>query len=361
MEKSFTSIAVKPDYEGFLNCVRRKGTPQRTYFAELFIDGEVQEVIGQRYGVLEGLREDDPQFGFRRHIAIQRFLGYDYVIGGLDGMAMPTKRVVTEDTAGLKRAGGRSYIDEHTGPITSRAEFESYPWPKVEALGTQTLEWYEKNLPDDMCVVCHTGSFAEYLSWLMGYETLCIKLFEERDLVADLARRLLEVYRAALRRILQFKRVKIIWGSDDMGFKTGTLIGPNDLREFVLPNHQVLAGMAHEAGRPYFLHSCGKLEMIMEDLIEKVRIDAKHSFEDVIEDVIETKRQYGKRLTLLGGIDVDFLCQADAKAVRRRVRKVLKACLPGGGFCLGSGNTVANYIPVDNYLAMLDEGRKFTA
>ena len=29
----------------------------------------------------------------------------------------------------------------------------------------------------------------------------------------------------------------------------------------------------------------------------------------------------------------------------------------GGG---GTGNSVANYIPLDNYLAMLDEGRKFT-
>jgi uroporphyrinogen decarboxylase len=33
--------------------------------------------------------------------------------------------------------------------------------------------------------------------------------------------------------------------------------------------------------------------------------------------------------------------------------------MPGGGYCLGTGNSVANYIPLDNYLAMLDEGRKF--
>jgi uroporphyrinogen decarboxylase len=45
--------------------------------------------------------------------------------------------------------------------------------------------------------------------------------------------------------------------------------------------------------------------------------------------------------------------------VRRRVRETLKVCQPGGGFALGTGNTVANYVPVDNYLAMLDEGRKF--
>jgi uroporphyrinogen decarboxylase len=62
---------------------------------------------------------------------------------------------------------------------------------------------------------------------------------------------------------------------------------------------------------------------------------------------------------LLGGIDVDFLCRASEAEVRARVRRTLEACMPGGGYVLGTGNSVANYIPVDNYLAMLDEGRRF--
>jgi uroporphyrinogen decarboxylase len=33
---------------------------------------------------------------------------------------------------------------------------------------------------------------------------------------------------------------------------------------------------------------------------------------------------------------------------------------PGNGYCLGTGNSVANYIPVQSYLAMLDEGRRFS-
>ena len=62
---------------------------------------------------------------------------------------------------------------------------------------------------------------------------------------------------------------------------------------------------------------------------------------------------------LIGGLDVDFLCRAEEPAIRARVRETLDTCLPGGGYCLGTGNSVANYIPLDNYLAMLDEGRKF--
>ena len=146
-----------------------------------------------------------------------------------------------------------------------------------------------------------------------------------------------------------------------MGFKTGPLFSPDDMREFVLPGHRAVARMAHEAGRPYLLHTCGDVSSLMADLIEDVRIDAKHSFEDTIEDVRERKREYGDHIALLGGVDVDFLCRADEQQIRERVQDTLEVCMPGGGFCLGSGNSVANYIPLDHYLAMVDEGRRFCA
>lgn len=43
-----------------------------------------------------------------------------------------------------------------------------------------------------------------------------------------------------------------------------------------------------------------------------------------------------------------------------RVRETLEACMPGVGYCLGSGDSIANYVPADAYLAMLDEARRFS-
>lgn len=355
------SVAVAPDWEGLRDCILRRGTPARVFFMELFLDGEIKQEICQHYGVLEGLNPDDPHFALQQEIAIQRFLGYDFVRAGVGNLAMPLKHVQTEDTAELKRQGGRNYMEEHKGPITNWEEFDAYPWPDPAQGTTETLEWFEKNLPPDMCVISlGVSHFAEMLAWLMGYETLCFALYEQRDLVQAIYDRLLALYVSVARTLVQFDRVKFVWGSDDMGFKTQPLISPDDLREFVLRGHKVVAEIAHEAGRPYLLHSCGKLDLIMEDLIEDVKIDAKHSFEDTIENVIDLKDGYGGRIALLGGIDVDFLCRATEDRIRARVRETLTKCLPGGGYCLGSGNSVANYIPVDHYLAMVDEGRKFS-
>ncbi len=97
----------------------------------------------------------------------------------------------------------------------------------------------------------------------------------------------------------------------------------------------------------------------MEDLIKDVKIDAKHSFEDTIMPVTEFKKRYGNRIAVLGGVDVDKLCRLEEKELRGYVRDILDKCMPGGGYVLGSGNSITNYIPLKNYLIMLDEGNKW--
>lgn len=360
IDSPFT-VDIAPHWEGFLRCLRREGTPQRVHFIELLIDEEVKAAVAKRFHLMDHLDPQHAFYAYKFEVQVQRFLGYDYVRWGVDDIGVKIDRLLTKDTAGLPREGGRQYVDEHQGPITNWEQFQAFAWPDPDKLTTAGLEWFQENLPDDMCIVgsCGFAHFAEYLTWLMGYETLCYALFDQRDLVAAISRRLIDLYKAAVARMLQFDRVKVIWGSDDMGYRGGTLISPDDLREFVLPGHKAMATAAHAAGRPYLLHSCGKLDAIMDDLLNDVKIDGLHSFEDTIKTVEQTKQKYGDRIAVLGGIDVDFLCRADKAALRRRVRRTLESCHAGGGYCLGTGNSVANYIPLDNYLAMLDEGRRF--
>jgi len=362
MVKTPFSIQIEPDWEALLRCIRRQGTPERVHYFELYLDQEIQDELCRRYDILEGLNADEAFFSLKRHLTLQRFLGYDYVSCGLDDFDMPFTWNTVQDQSELARSGGRRFIDEHIGPISNWDDFEKYPWPNPLAASTRSLEWYTKHLPEDMCIVVGQGltAFTEYLSYLMGYETLCYALYDQQDLVKAISDRLISIAEIAVKRMLEFERVKIVWGDDDMGFKTGTLISPQDLRSLTLPGHQLMADICHAAKRVYILHSCGKLSEIMDDLIERVKIDGKHSFEDTIEPVIDAKAKYGDRIALLGGIDMDFMCRANTEQIRLRVQKTLQKCLPGGGYCLGTGNSVANYIPVENYISMLDEGRKYS-
>jgi len=62
--------------------------------------------------------------------------------------------------------------------------------------------------------------------------------------------------------------------------------------------------------------------------------------------------KYAGRLAIMGGIDVDYLCRASEEEITRRSRAILEQTAERGGYALGSGNSIPDYIPLKNYLAM---------
>jgi len=353
-------IPVQLDYEGLLRNLRREGTPSRVYPMELFLDAEIRQGIQERFFLNEALHQDNPYYPDHAFISLYRFLGYELVRVGLGGLNFPRQNFQhAMDTAPLAHENGRGWTDSSTGPITSWQDFEAYPWPDPEKFDTRSVEWYSSNLPDDMCLGGSCHNVFEQAMWLMGYVPLCYAIYDQPDLVDAIFERVGSIYLAAARLYMQFERVKVLFEGDDMGFRSGTLLPAQILIEKTLPWHKKIVEIAHANGILYLLHSCGNLEAIMPTLIDDVQIDGKHSFEDVIEPVTVAKKRWGDRIALIGGIDVDFLVRASPEQVRHRVRQTLEICQPGGGYCLGTGNSVTNYIPLDNFLTMLDEGRRF--
>jgi uroporphyrinogen decarboxylase len=155
--------------------------------------------------------------------------------------------------------------------------------------------------------------------------------------------------------LLDLDNLCAVFPGDDLGFKTGPLISPADLRTYILPWHKTFAAMTYDRGLPYFLHSCGQIESIMDDLIDDVRIDGKHSFEDAILPVEDFQARHGGRIAALGGLDVNILSAGSEDDVRRRTRTLLDICGERGRYAVGSGNSIPSYVPVRNYLAMVDE------
>jgi uroporphyrinogen decarboxylase len=159
----------------------------------------------------------------------------------------------------------------------------------------------------------------------------------------------------SIEHLLGLENLSAIFQGDDMGFRTGTLITPDQMRQYSLTWHRRFAEQAHAHGKPYFLHSCGNLQSIVEDLIETVGIDAKHSYEDAIIPVDEFHSLYGSRIGVLGGVDVNILSGASPNAVRERTRFLIETCGARGRYAIGSGNSIPSYVPPENYLAMVDE------
>jgi uroporphyrinogen decarboxylase len=184
-------------------------------------------------------------------------------------------------------------------------------------------------------------------------------IYDQPDLVEAVFTRLSGIFVPLAHALVEADRVVAFWIGDDMGYKTSTMISPNHLRKYVFPIQKQIGEIVHAKGLPFLLHSCGKLDLIMQDLIEDVGIDAKHSFEDAIEPVEQFCDRYGKRIAVIGGVDMDILARGTEAQIRRRTCQILEACASSQGYILGSGNSIANYIPPRNFLAMLDEGYRY--
>jgi uroporphyrinogen decarboxylase len=140
---------------------------------------------------------------------------------------------------------------------------------------------------------------------------------------------------------------------DDLGFKSSLLTNPQTIRNHILPQYQRIIDAMHKAGKPFLWHSCGCIFEVMED-VKGLDINAKHSNEDTIAPLSHWIRGYGDRIGMVGGFDMDFLCQQRAQDIYSEVvEKGTEYRNSARGYALGSGNSIPDYVPVENYLALI--------
>jgi uroporphyrinogen decarboxylase len=354
-----------PDFAEFERVLKGEQGPRRVHLVELLIDEEVLQAITERClgEAWVPLAAETKEPYFEQLVTLYYRLGYDYV-----PVAQwppnwinhpPPKRRRTEDTAELSR-GQREWVEESGGLISSWEEFEQFPWDKIEP-DLSCCELAARNLPEGMKIVVSTNFSEHIFHGLLGIESLSYMMYDEPELVTQVFSRWGQKVYDFYEAVVGMEQVGAIFHCDDLGFKTSTLISPDALRQHVFPWHKKYAALAHQHGGMFWFHSCGNLYRsgVIEDIIEDVQIDAFHSFQDVVLPVADFKARYGDRVATLGGADVDKMARMDEASLREYIRGILERCTPGGRFALGTGNSVANYIPVRNYRIMLEEGRRW--
>ena len=83
------SVPAIPDWEGLVATIMRTGKPSRVHHIELFQDQEINDAVCERYGLLDGIDPTDSYYAEKSQVAIQSFLGYDFVRCSVTGLEMP--------------------------------------------------------------------------------------------------------------------------------------------------------------------------------------------------------------------------------------------------------------------------------
>ncbi|MGN0742253.1 MAG: uroporphyrinogen decarboxylase family protein [Candidatus Fimadaptatus sp.] len=333
----------KPDFSRFLKMLRHEPVERPVLF-ELFLNEPL-------YRELAGYAPADDSTLAHLRMVVDAFAnaGYDYASTHGSELSFPTRAPARRKTISLNDG----FV------ITDRASFEAYPWPDPDKCDYSRLEEIAPYLPEGMkLMVMGPGGVLENVISLVGYENLCFMLFDDPGLVGEIfdavGSRLLRYYE----RAVVYDSVGMLMSNDDWGFNSQTFLSVEDMRKYVFPWHRRFVETAHRHGKPALLHSCGYMNDVMEDIIEYMRFDGKHSYEDNILPVEESYRRWGDRIAILGGMDIDFITRGTPEAVRARCEGMLKLAKGRGGYALGSGNSIPEYIPWENYFAMINTGRR---
>ena len=341
----------KPDFNRLKKVLLRDGEPDILPLYEIFADEEIiQAAMGKA--------------GIEASIEFQYKMGYDYVgtEAAFGYTHRDTKNYVKDTGIPLPREA-RHFVNDNHGTIENRDDFDSYPWPVIDDNVMANIHKCTSMLPDGMKMIigAGTGGILENVVWLMGYIPFSYALQDEEQLIWDMFEKIGTNAERAMKIVMEkadLSKVGAVIMGDDMGYDHSTMLSPKHMRQFVFPWQKKIADIAHDHDLPFILHSCGNLEGVMDDLIDYVGIDAKHSYEDKILPVVEAKRRYGNRIAILGGVDMHFITTASVEQIEPYVAKVIHECAPGGGYALGTGNSVANYVPLENYYEMLRVGNE---
>jgi len=373
----------KPDFDDLVQVINGSKIPKKVIPAELLIDEEIKEILLKTYfneknypppieqwsGTdLTTLNLDEKKKAYEKYYKqVIRFyyqMGYS-IFADLTFItnfeALNSQIIKTKDTAVISNKE-RAWAVEGVGIIRSWEDFEKFNWKRAEDLVSEYqyyLNYLSKIVPDGMKIGVVASLFEEVLEWILGYEGFFYMIFEQAELIEAVFNKVGEIMFGFFKMVLPSDVVGCIWLADDLGYNLTTIISPSLLNRWVFPWFKKYASLAHKYGKPFFLHSCGNKDQIMETLIEDIKIDAIHSFEDNGYPVTKYKEQWGDKVGIIGGADVDKLARLDEVHLRKYVRNILNICMKNGRYIFGSGNSICNYIPVENYLTMLDESRKW--
>jgi len=321
----------KPDFENMLLILNKQKPNRRTLYEFLVNDTLVEHVSGKQ-----------PE-------------GSNYWQWRTDGLAKIGYDCIHLGASGFYFKGGehqhiltKSLNDNPQ--ITDWDSFEKYKWLEPED--------FESNLPnlvmpDGMkAFISGPSGLLENTINIVGYDNICVMLYEDPKLAKT-------IFDSVGDRLYRYYAMEVanpkvggLMINDDMGFKTQPMISPDQLREYVFPWHKKYVELAHRENKPAILHACGNLLEVYDDIIDFVKMDGKHSYEDVIQPVEDAYEMLNPRIAVLGGIDLDFLCRQTPDNIRKRCNEMFERSESRGGYAVGTGNSTPYYIPTDNFFAM---------
>lgn len=210
----------------------------------------------------------------------------------------------------------------------------------------------------------HEGEYALYakirlgVSFIMncvGMEDFSYNVVDEPEFLKEL----MSMYTKWISRVidnLQECGFDFLWTFDDFAYKTSLMFSPAVWDEFFAP---YLKQSISHIKVPWIYHSDGNLLPIMDKLLE-LGMNGLHPLEPGTMDLDYLKATYGKKVCLIGNIDINhILTDATKEEVFATVKERIDQLGPGGGFIISDSNSIPEYCNAQNVMWMAEAVEKY--
>lgn len=336
-----------------------------------------REMFCELFGPLHVLEEEWRRQGAsEKEIAMTAF-DWDYVLKTfLAGNTHPVtglKEIILSDTPEetilIDEKGRRSRLCKRSATIPLPMEFPvetMEDWLKIKHWYTfsedrvdreKLLE--QKKLRDKgyLTILSIPGGFDECRE-LMGEENLCIAYYEDPELIEDILSTIADTACKVIERVGEIVPIDNLIVHEDMAGKTGPLIGPKQVREFVAPYYKKVWDAAKAQGAVLFSQdSDGNMEAVMDEFID-CGLQCFYPCEPAAGmDMVKLKEKYGKKIYFKGGIDKHAL-RGGREDIRRELEYKMSAPMLGGGTIFALDHRIPNGVSIENYRYYVNLGRE---
>ena len=336
---------LRNNFHRFQTAVIQDGIPDRVPLGENDIDVSIMEAyLGK------------PVIDLKTYVEFWKQAGYDYVLVEIRNqyLADSYQKKITEgvrkrhahhaDDAASVSTSGSTIFDEES--------FLSYPWFKKDDIYYKDIDLIGNYLPAEMKVILCIGPIYNGIQRAMGMDAFVTAYARNRDLISSVAEKFGASAVRIVENVLQREWVGGVWLGDDIACKTGLMISPEFLREYVFPYYRKIGDLCKYHKKLYIFHSDGDRTAIFPDLVD-FGVQAVHPNEPLSGDIYAMKKEWGSSFAFIGNIDVDLLERGTPEEVSIASKRLLAQLSSGGGFILGSGNSITEHTPIENYRAMI--------
>lgn len=349
----------EPDKKRFIATMRGEKTDRAPNFEVLIEDQHVEKLLGRNAGntlafggdPAKGIEESEgarPMYP-KDYIELCNIIGQDVIV--VESIWTPFKKW---KNGKLVIVGDRS--------IKSRDDFKKLEMPDEDDI-EKHLEYireYKEAVKGTKIgvMVLFAAFFQTIYEFLFKMNDFMLLIYDDREFVDEIMEISTQYWVKFVKAVIN-EGVDVMYLADDIAYNNGLFIRPEMFKPFWLPHFRRIIEPIRNAGLPLMYHSDGKLDEIVEDLIDS-GIECLNPMDPCSIDYRVYKKRYGNRVALAGNIDIQYpLVEGTPEDVERDVKEHADILKQGGRWIACSSHSIVNYIPHDNFVTMINAFHKY--